>query len=213
MNKRSFSWTLFNLVPIIGIVRNFSLLTVKQIMPVFQEAGLNSIEITMNTKGAADILHFVRKNYPDLNVGAGTVCTQNDLAEALDAGAQFIVTPVTGKKIIQACVKKKLPVFPGAFTPTEIYKAWTLGASMVKVYPARTLGAAYIKDVKAPFSQVKLLPTGGIGLDDITSFRQAGADGFGIGTPLFNAQMIEEQNWPALLNHFSNFVLKAQATS
>lgn len=211
MNKHSFSWAKFQQVPIVGIVRNFSLATVKQIMPVYQEAGLSSIEITMNTKGAADIIHFIRKSYPTLNVGAGTVCTEKDLTEAEDAGAQFIVTPVTDKKIIQACVKKKLPIFPGAFTPTEIYKAWSLGASMVKLYPARTLGPGYIKDIKAPFSQIKLLPTGGIGLDDIVGFRQAGADGFGIGTPLFNAKMIQEENWSGLLEHFSSFVTRAKA--
>ena len=212
MNKYSFSWARFSEVPIIGIVRNISLATIKQIMPLYKEAGLTSIEITMNTMGAADIIHFVRRNYPGLNVGAGTVCTEKDLIKALHAGAQFIVTPVTDKKIIHACVKEKLPVFPGAFTPTEIYKAWTLGASMVKLYPAKTLGPGYIKDIKAPFNQIKLLPTGGIGLDDIASFRQAGADGFGIGSPLFNAALIQEENWPLLLDHFKRFVSKAQVT-
>jgi len=211
MNKNLFSWEKFHQIPIVGIMRNFSPSAVKDIMPVYQEAGLHTVEITMNTKSAGDIIHFLRRNYAGFNIGAGTVCTQKDLSQALDAGAHFIVTPVTDKKIIRACVKQKIPVFPGAFTPTEIYKAWTLGASMVKLYPAKTLGAAYIKDIKAPFGQIKLLPTGGIGLDDITAFRQAGADGFGIGSPLFNKQMIDEKNWPALLQHFKSFVANVQA--
>jgi 2-dehydro-3-deoxyphosphogluconate aldolase/(4S)-4-hydroxy-2-oxoglutarate aldolase len=212
MNKLVFSWEKFYHVPIVGIMRNFSLAAVKDIMPVYQAAALHCIEITMNTKNAADIIHFLRRQYPALNIGAGTVCTQKDLQTATDAGAQFIVTPVTDKKIIRACVKQKLPVFPGAFTPTEIYKAWTLGASMVKLYPAKVLGAAYIKDIKAPFNHIKLLPTGGVGLDDIPVYRQAGADGFGIGSPLFNKQLIEEKNWAALLEHFKSFAAKASAS-
>jgi len=212
MNKNAFSWEKFYQVPIVGIMRNFSLPVVKDIMPVYRDAGLHTIEITMNTKNAGDIIHFLRGQYPGFNIGAGTVCTKKDLSAALDAGAQFIVTPVTDKKIIRSCVKQKIPVFPGAFTPTEIYKAWSLGAAMVKVYPAKNLGAAYIKDIKAPLNQIKLLPTGGIGLDDIAAFSQAGADGFGIGSPLFNKQLIDEKNWPALLEHFKNFVAKAQVT-
>ncbi len=145
-----------------------------------------------------------------LNTGAGTVCTKKDLATAIDAGAQFIVTPVTDKKIIKSCVKNKIPVFAGAFTPTEISQAWSMGASMVKVYPAKVLGAAYIKDVKAPLDQVKLLPTGGIGIDDIRPYRQAGADGFGIGSTLFNKKFIEEKNWNGLVEHFKEFVEKVQ---
>jgi len=212
MNKNLFSWEKFYQIPLVGIMRNFSLAAVKDILPVYQESGLHTIEITMNTKGAGGIIHFLRRQYPGFNIGAGTVCTKKELLEAIDAGAQFIVTPVTDKKIIQSCVKQKLPVFPGAFTPTEIYKAWSLGASMVKLYPAKTLGAAYIKDVKAPFGQIKLLPTGGIALDDIAAFRQSGADGFGIGSPLFNKQLIDEKNWPALLQHFKNFAAEVQVT-
>ena len=213
MGKRNFSWDLFNSIPVVGIVRNFSLAEIKNIVPVFQEAGLSSIEITMNTKGAADIIHYIRTNFPSLNTGAGTVCTAKDLTYALDAGAQFIVTPITEKKIIRTCVKKQVPVFPGAFTPTEIYKAWTLGASLVKVYPAKTLGAGYIKDIKAPFNDIKLLPTGGIGLEDIGTFRKAGSDGFGIGSPLFVKELIAEKNWQGLLEHFRRFVAEVKLSN
>lgn len=110
-------------------------------------------------------------------------------------GEQFIVTLIIDKKVIQSCVKKKIPVFAGAFTPSEIYQAWLPGFSMVEVYLAKMLGAAFIKDIKAPLNQIKLLPTGGIGLNDIETYRRAGADGFGIGSPLFERQMIEEKNW------------------
>ena len=100
-------------------------------------------------------------------------------------------------------MKQKIPVFPGAFTPTEIYKAWSLGAAMVKLYPAKTLGASYIKDIKAPFGEIKLLPTGGIRLDDIRPFP-GGRRRIWYWQPAFNKQLIDEKNWPALLEHLRN---------
>ena len=211
MGKNLFSWDRFYQVPIVGIIRGLSLDQVKSILPVYVASGLTTIEITMNTKAADDIIRIARKTYPNLNVGAGTVCTEKDLKQALDAGAQFIVTPIIDKKVIGSCVKKKTPVFPGAFTPTEIYQAWSLGASMVKVYPAKALGPGYIKDVKAPLDQIKLMPTGGIGLDDIDAYKKAGADGYGIGTPLFVKQLIDEKNWDALKEHFQKFVNKVMS--
>ena len=110
------------------------------------------------------------------------------------------------KKLIRYCVNHEVPVFPGAFTPSEIYKAWIAGASLVKVFPAKTLGPDYIRDVKAPLDQLKLLPTGGIDLANIGSFKKAGADGFGVGSPLFDKNLIREKNWDGLQAHFAKFV-------
>src|SRR5690606_18081736 len=103
---------------------------------------------------------------------------------ALDAGAQFVVTPITDEEVISACVERDIPIFPGAYTPTEIYKAWSLGASMVKVFPASKLGPDYIKEVLAPLQQIHLMPTGGVGLENMEAFYKAGAKGFGIGSQL-----------------------------
>jgi 2-dehydro-3-deoxyphosphogluconate aldolase/(4S)-4-hydroxy-2-oxoglutarate aldolase len=139
-------------------------------------------------------------------VGAGTVCTKKDLKHALKLGAQFIVTPVIDKGVIKSCVKAEIPVFPGAYTPTEIFKAWSLGASMVKVYPATSLGPDYIKDVKAPLPQVKLMPTGGVSIDNLLPFKRAGADGFGIGSQLFDKQLIKAKDWLGLKAHFARFI-------
>ncbi len=206
MSQRKFSWDLFNRVPVIGIVRNLSFEDVIQILPVYLEAGLTTIEITMNTPGAEEMIIYALELYPDkLNVGAGTVCTKKDLNKAIEAGSQFIVTPIVRRKIICSCVKKEIPVFPGAFTPTEIYKAWLWGASMVKVFPASTLGPNYIKDVKAPLNDVKLVPTGGISLENIVSFKKAGADAFGVGSPLMNKDLIRNKDWDGLKEHFKKY--------
>jgi len=209
MSKSTFSWELFQKVPIVGIVRNVSLEDLIQILPIFREAGLTTIEITMNTPGAEEMIAYaLEKESEGLNIGAGTVCTKEDLSLALDAGAQFIVTPIINKKVIKSCVKKGIPVFPGAFTPTEIYNAWTLGADMVKIYPATSLGPEYIKDLKAPMNQLKLLPTGGVSLENMSDFIKAGANGLGIGGQLFDKKLIQEKNWEGLKLHFQQFVSK-----
>ncbi|GAA4469900.1 bifunctional 4-hydroxy-2-oxoglutarate aldolase/2-dehydro-3-deoxy-phosphogluconate aldolase [Nibrella saemangeumensis] len=207
MSQPLFSQELFSRVPIIGIIRNLTPEAVAAILPVYRDAGLTTVEITMNTDGAAEIIRQARDLYSgDLNIGAGTVCTKKDLKEALDAGAQFIVTPILEKKIIKACQKQEIPIFPGAFTPTEIYKAWSLGVTMVKVYPAAAMGPGYIKDLKAPLNQIKLLPTGGISLQNMAAFLKADADGLGIGGELFDKQIINAKNWPALKAHFQTFL-------
>ncbi len=209
MSERTFSWELFSKAPLVGIIRNVSPDDVKRILPIYREAGLTTVEITMNTPGATDMIRYALENeHYGLNIGAGTVCTRDDLDAALDAGAQFIVTPVLSKKVIKSCVKKGVPVFPGAYTPTEIFQAWSWGASMVKIYPATALGPGYIKDVKAPMNQLKLLPTGGVSLENMEAFLKAGANGLGIGGQLFDKKLIQDKNWDGLKAHFLQFAQK-----
>lgn len=210
--QRPFSWDLFSKAPVVGIIRGLQPDDIQQILPLYREAGLTTIEVTMNTAGAETIIQDALKHHSEgLNIGAGTVCTPADLDKALDAGAQFIVTPILDKKVIKACVKRGIPIFPGAFTPTEIYKAWTWGASMVKIYPATSLGPGYIKDLKAPLDQLKVLPTGGISPNNMAAYFSAGADGIGMGSHLFDKALVRDKNWPGLLIHLRDFVNRLQA--
>ena len=209
MNNQEFSWNGFSKVPIVGIIRNLSFDTIEKILPIYLSAGLTTIEITMNTQAAEEIIRFAADKYKgQLNVGAGTVCNTDELDMAIRAGSQFIVTPILDPDVVRTCVSKNIPVFPGAYTPTEIYQAWKLGASMVKVYPATSLGPEYIKDVKAPLNKIKLMPTGGINLDNIQTFIKAGADGLGIGSQLFDKTLIKDENWEGLELHFKQYVSK-----
>ena len=209
MNNQEFSWNGFSKVPIVGIIRNLSFDTIEKILPIYLSAGLTTIEITMNNQAAEEIIRFAADKYKgQLNVGAGTVCNTDELDLAIRAGSQFIVTPILDPDVVRACVSKNIPVFPGAYTPTEIYQAWKLGASMVKVYPATSLGPEYIKDVKAPLNKIKLMPTGGINLDNIQTFIKAGADGLGIGSQLFDKTLIKDENWEGLELHFKQYVSK-----
>ena len=202
MSKNSFSWEAYRKNPIVGIVRGFSMEKVLRILPVYIESGFHTIEITMNTEGVENIISTIAAKYPEINVGAGTVCNMSDLKRALNAGSQFIVTPIIDEEVIKHCVENKIPVFPGAYTPTEIYKAWSLGANAVKVFPASQLGVKYVKDVLGPLDQIKLLPTGGVSKDNIADFFALGCEGVGMGSSLFDKKLIAAQDWEGLGAHF-----------
>jgi len=196
----------FEALPIVGIIRHISAEDFERILPLYVKAGLTSIEVTMNTVGAETMIKKAKSFFGNsIHVGAGTVCNVIELQKALDVGADFIVTPNVDKIVIEKCVATKIPVFPGAFSPSEIYTAWSLGASMVKVFPVAQLGPAYIQSIKAPFPQIKLMPTGGVGLEDIKLYKDAGASAFGIGGPLFPNKIIKSVNDNDLFNHFKSF--------
>lgn len=196
----------FEELPIVGIVRNMKADDFERILPLYIQAGFTTIEVTMNTDGAEGMIKKAKSVFGNsIHIGAGTVCTMNDLQKAVEVGADFIVTPIVNKDVIEKCVATKIPVFPGAFSPTEIYTAWSLGASMVKVFPISQLGPAYIQSIKAPFPQIKLMPTGGVGLEDIKSYKEAGASAFGIGSPMFPNSLIKTLNETDIFNYFKSF--------
>lgn len=207
--KESFSTDLWEEMPLVGIMRGIPPAAMLRVAGLYAEAGLTTLEITMNSEGALPTLKTLSERYGrKLNIGAGTVLNPEELDRALSAGAQFIVTPVLNPAVISRCVEQKIPVFPGAYTPTEIYQAWEMGADMVKVFPASGLGAGYIKNVKAPMRFLKLLPTGGINLDNCLDFLQAGASGIALGSSLFPPALIREEDWDGLKKIFEQFQQK-----
>lgn len=201
-----FSLQKFEELPIVGIIRNINAEDFERILPLYIQAGLTTLEVTMNTVGAEGMIKKAKTVYGDtIHIGAGTVCNIKDLQKALEAGADFIVTPIVDTNVIEKCVSSNIPIFPGAFSPTEIYTAWSLGASMVKVFPISQLGPGYIQSIKGPFPQIKLMPTGGVGLEDIKSYKEAGASALGIGGPLFPNKILKSLNESDILNYFKSF--------
>ena len=197
----------FRALPIVGILRFFPREQVRHLIPAVLAGGLRNLEITMNTAGAEDLIRLAC----DLmggqgNVGAGTVLTVGQLDQTLTTGASFIVTPAVVPEVIRACVERGVPVMPGALTPTEILTAWQLGARLVKIFPADTLGPAHIKAVKAPFPEIPLMPTGGVTVATLPAFRQAGADAFGVGSPLFHPEQAASANWDWFRQRAQQFV-------
>lgn len=197
----AFNVSLFVSRPAIAIIRHLTLSQVKVFMPHFLATGFTTIEVTMNTNEKSDIIAFLLKSYPELNVGAGSVCSIDDAQWAIDHGCHFLVTPVMIPEVILFAKSKNTVIFPGAFTPTEIFTAQELGAFAVKVFPAKTLGPDYIKQLKAPMNHLKLVPTGGVDVSNIKLFFDAGAYGVGIGSTLLNSSLLNASQ-EVLVAHF-----------
>ena len=201
---------LFSKMPVVGIMRNFSNESIEAIVALYKKAGFTTLEITMNSENSSEVIAELSKKHPDLNIGAGTVCNIDDLEKALGAGASFIVTPIMDNEVMQVCRESNVPIFPGAFTPLEIYNAWKAGASAVKIFPATQLGPGYVKDVLGPLNEIKLLPTGGVSIDNIEAFFKAGAVGVGMGSTLFDKKFIEGKDYDSLFIHFKNIYKKVE---
>ncbi len=203
----SFSWDKFNDVPLVAILRGFNHSEAIKIAKSCLKAGFKNIEVTMNSPEAAKSIESLLKEFGDeMNVGAGTVCNTEELKVAANCGAQFIITPILEPGVITSCKKSGLPIFPGAFTPTEIYHAWQLGADIVKVFPATTLSPTYFRDIKGPLPDIKLMPTGGVGLENLGEFFKAGATAASIGSQLLDKSRIGKQDWDWLEEQAKKFV-------
>ncbi|MCP3927832.1 MAG: bifunctional 4-hydroxy-2-oxoglutarate aldolase/2-dehydro-3-deoxy-phosphogluconate aldolase [Bacteroidetes bacterium] len=202
-----FKWDIMHRIPIIGILRNYSAECVRKLLPVYYKAGMTTIEVTMNSPHAVEIIREAVDNFGDkLNVGAGTVRNPKELEKALEAGAQFIVTPVLDEEVVRLCRENEVPVFPGAFTPTEVFRAWEAGADAVKIFPASLGGPTYIKTLLGPLDQIKLIPTGGVSSRNITDYLNAGACGLGMGGNLVPKDWVEDGEWASLERHFVHYV-------
>ena len=205
-----FNTELFEKAPIIGILRNINEQTVKNILPVYFESGFNSVEITMNSTKAVEIIRSSVKEFPEMNIGAGTVCTMEELDLACDAGASFIVSPILSTDIIKKSIERKVAVFPGALTPSEIFKADSLGATAVKVFPITSFGPKYVKDLMAPLDKIKLIPVGGISKNNIKAFFENGSYGVGMASSLFSKNLISKHSTEELSHHFKSILNEIQ---
>jgi 2-dehydro-3-deoxyphosphogluconate aldolase/(4S)-4-hydroxy-2-oxoglutarate aldolase len=155
------------------------------------EGGVRALEVTMTVPGAIELIGQLAPTLPKgFLLGAGTILDTQTARLAILAGAQFIVGPVFRPEIIATCHRYDIAAMPGCFTPTEILSAWEAGADVVKVFPATALGPGFFKDVRGPLPQVKLMPTGGVSLDNAGDWIAAGAVAVGVGTALLDAKAI-----------------------
>lgn len=185
-------------MPVIGILRDIPKGSEELCAKTAHKCGLKAIEVTMNTDGAAEIITALRdacKPY-DIAVGAGTVRHDKDLERALLAGASFIVTPNTRSNIIRTAAAEKVPIIPGALTPTEVQKAYDLGATAVKIFPVDCVGGPkYIKALRGPFRDIPLLACSGVSAENAGDYLKAGANLLAFGGSIFSAKLMQEGNW------------------
>jgi 2-dehydro-3-deoxyphosphogluconate aldolase/(4S)-4-hydroxy-2-oxoglutarate aldolase len=197
----------FSELPLMGIVRGVDEADIEPLIEAVIGAGLETIEVTMNTPGAAGIIKKAKSVAKGrIDVGAGTVLSTGDLDEALEAGASFIVMPALVEKVVTACVDKKIPVFPGAFTPREVLDCWNAGASMVKVFPSSMFGPRYIKELKGPYDSVKLMAVGGVRIENVDEYFSSGADAVAFGGSVFRKEWLDKKDFESIAGLVKEYV-------
>jgi len=180
-----------------AIIRTDNQKVAEQAMQAAVAGGFRVVEFTLTTPGALNLITQFRDN-DDLIVGAGTVMSPTIVQEAVEAGAQFLVSPVCSVDVIQEAEKLDVVSMPGTFTATEMESAHRAGADFVKLFPAPENVAEYIRFILAPLPHLKIFPTSGVNLDNMLDVLQAGAAGTGFVRPLFNPEMIRNKNYDGI---------------
>lgn len=192
---------------VVAIVRLDDYTEVHAIVGALIEGGVDAVEFTYTNPAAGDAIATAGKAFPDqIAVGAGTVLDPETARAAILLGAQFIVTPTFNRDTVELCTRYAIPSVIGAFTPTEILNAWQAGATYVKVFPASSVGPRYLKDVLGPLPQIRLIPTGGVTVENAGDFIKAGAKGVAAGSNLVDAATVDSGNWTTISDRARGFV-------
>jgi len=184
---------------VVAIVRLDDLSRAVPLTEALLRGGVTAVEFTFTNRLAARVIESVRDSMGEATaVGAGTVLDPETARTAILAGAQFVVTPTLNTSVIELCRRYAVPTVIGAFSPTEMLTAWEAGATYVKVFPASVGGPGYLKDVRGPLPQLKLIPTGGVSVDNAGDFIRAGAVAIAVGSNLVDAKSVANEDWSVL---------------
>jgi 2-dehydro-3-deoxyphosphogluconate aldolase/(4S)-4-hydroxy-2-oxoglutarate aldolase len=183
----------------IAVIRMSDSAKLRQVVEAIEQGGIRAIEITLTTPSALEtIADLAKKKTAGTLIGAGTVLNAATAEAVIQAGAEFVVSPVTNFDLMAVCRKNDIFVAPGAFSPTEILTAWERGADVVKVFPATSLGPKFFRDLKGPLPQVRLMPTGGVNIENAGEFIRCGACCVAIGTALVDKSAVAAGDWDVL---------------
>lgn len=201
---------------LVAIIRLDDLSQAVEISQALLAGGIVVQEYTMTNPAALETIETVLSEIAEFStsaaaLGLGSVRDARTATKAIAAGVQFVVTPIVAPDVIETCLAAKVPVMSGAFTPTEIATAWQLGSAFVKVFPARQLGATYIKDLLAPMPDIRVMPTGGIDLENMADYFRAGAKAVGIGGNLIDPTAIKLRDWNKMSLVAQQYAQRAQA--
>ena len=178
---------------VVAVIRMKDPAKLRAVVEAMAAGGVRALEVTMTVPRAVDMIRELAPTLPDgFLLGAGTVIDAATARAVIEAGASFVVSPVFRPDVIAACHARDVPAMPGCFSPTEILAAHECGADIIKVFPATTLGPQFIKDVRAPLPHVKLMPTGGVTLENAGEWIRAGAVAVGLGSALMDASAIAD---------------------
>lgn len=179
---------------VIAIIRGLPVAEMESVVQALYEGGIRFAEITMNTEGAAKSIARVRKVFPNVRIGAGTILNVQMAEEAMEAGAEYLITPNVKKEVIEYANKRQISIWPGAFTPSEVVDAWDYGAEAVKLFPSARLGVEYIRDLAAPLGHIPFIAVGGVNESNLTSVLEAGCCAVGLGQHLIGKAPFDEKN-------------------
>ena len=184
---------------VVAVIRLKDPARLRAVVDAMAEGGVRALEVTMTVPRAVEMIGELAPTLPEgFLLGAGTVIDAATAHAVIDAGASFVVGPVFRPEVIAACHERDVPAMPGCLTPTEILAAHDCGADIVKVFPATMLGPQFIRDVRAPLPQVKLMPTGGVTLDNAGDWIRAGAVAVGVGSALLDVKAIESGRYDVI---------------
>src|SRR5262245_44820733 len=184
---------------VIGVIRLKVAGRLQSVVDALAAGGVRALEVTMTVPGAVDLIRQLAPTLPEgFLLGAGTVLDGDTARAVIDAGASFVVSPVLRPDVIQVCHKRRVVAVPGCFSPTEILAAYEQGADIVKVFPSTSLGPAFIKDVLGPLPHLKLMPTGGVTIENAGAWISAGAVAVGLGSALVSAADVEHDRFEAI---------------
>ncbi len=192
---------------IVGVVRFESAKPLVEVAKALAQGGVTAIEVTFTVPGALDVIRHVSQELGDsIALGAGTVLDPETARAAILAGAEYIVAPTLNYDVIRLCKRYDKVVIPGALTPTEILSAWESGADVVKVFPADSCGPAYLKALRGPLPQIRLMPTGGVDLSSAESFLKAGACCLGVGSALVEPKAVAAGEFARIRDLAAQFI-------
>jgi len=184
---------------VIAVLRAKSSAELIDVSNALYAGGVTAIEVTMTTPGALDVIKVVSAELGGkVVVGVGSVLDPETARAAILAGADYVVAPTLNEAVVRITKRYGKVCIPGAFTPTEVLRAWDSGADAVKVFPTSSVGPQYIKDLKGPLPQIPLVPTGGVSVETCGDFIRAGAIAVGAGSALVSSQAVAADNWPAI---------------
>lgn len=170
---------------VIAVMRASHATAYAPVVEALIEGGVLSIELTLSTPGVFQELPRLQERFGDTaEFGVGTITTFAEAVRALEAGAKYLVTPLTNPAIIAAAVASGVAVYPGGLTPTELFAGWSTGATAVKVFPASVVGPGYVSMLRGPFPDIEVVPSGGVGITDAAAWIGAGALAVSVGGPL-----------------------------
>ncbi len=183
---------------VIAVVRLPESTGLRGVAAALAAAGVTAVEITLTTPGSLDAIGDLASHSGRWVIGAGTVLDEKDARNAIAAGARFVVSPTLDRGVVRYCRDQGVTCLPGAFTPTELLEAWREGVPLVKLFPASALGPRYLREVLAPLPFLRVVPSGGVSLENAADWIRAGAAAVSVGGALVSATLVRDQSWGEL---------------